>query len=106
MQRARAEDIILTERISGVPVAVIKTPYIEQIGTRAGWLAKRLLRHPRAKRYMRMFYTLKSTRQLKHSSLKGMGYRDFFMAGKSVDDIEAVAPAGEIIRRFAGSYGT
>ena len=32
---AQAEDIVLTERISGVPVAIIKTPFIEKTGTDA-----------------------------------------------------------------------
>ncbi|HET8763094.1 MAG TPA: nitronate monooxygenase, partial [Gemmatimonadales bacterium] len=31
--RADAEDIVLTERITGVPVAVIRTSFIERIGT-------------------------------------------------------------------------
>ena len=39
--RAGAEDVVLTEKISGVPVAVIRTPYIERIGTKAGWLARK-----------------------------------------------------------------
>src|SRR5512139_2726342 len=30
--RASADDIVLSERITGVPVAVIRTPYIERIG--------------------------------------------------------------------------
>ena len=33
---AREEDIVLTERITGVPLAVIRTPYVERIGTKAG----------------------------------------------------------------------
>jgi len=98
---AKAEDIVLTEKISGVPVAVIETPFVTRIGTRAGWLAKRLLRHPAGKHYMRMFYSLKSLWQLRRASLEGIGYRDYFQAGKSVSGIEAVEPAGQVVRRFA-----
>jgi nitronate monooxygenase len=82
-------------------VAVIKTPYIERTGTRAGPIARRMLRHPKLKHYVRMFYSLRSVWQLKQSSLKGAGYRDFFQAGKSVDGIAAVEPAGVIVERFA-----
>ena len=99
--RAREEDIVLTDRISGVPVAVINSPYIERVGTGAGWLAKRMLRHPKAKHWMRLLYTLRSIWQLKRASMQGMSYRDYFQAGKSVATIEKVEPAGEIIRRFA-----
>ena len=34
--RAKEEDIVLTERITGVPLAVIRTPYVDRIGTKAG----------------------------------------------------------------------
>jgi nitronate monooxygenase len=99
--RAEADDIVLTEKISGVPVAVIRTPYIDRIGTKAGWLAKRLLRHPRGKHWMRTLYSLKSIWQLKQASLAGATYRDYFQAGRSVAGIESVEPAGDVVRRFA-----
>jgi nitronate monooxygenase len=100
---ARASDIVLTEKISGVPVAVINTPYIQKVGTRAGRVAKLLLRRPRLKRAVRLYYSLRSAWQLKRSSLRGQGYRDYFMAGRSVDGIDAVEPAGDIVRRFAAA---
>lgn len=98
---AALEDIILTEKISGIPVSVIKTPHIEKVGTRPGWFAKRLLRHPKGKKYVRMAYTAKSVWQLKKSSLKGLKYKDIFMAGKSVDKISAIEPVKTIIDRYA-----
>jgi nitronate monooxygenase len=98
---AKADDIVLTEKISGVAVAVIKTPYIERVGTKAGWLAKRMLRHRKLKHYMRLFYTLKSLWQLKRASLQGMNYKDFFQAGRSVSGVAAVESAGDVVKRFA-----
>lgn len=101
--QARAADIVHTEKISGVPVAVIKTPYIERVGTRAGFVAKRLLQHARLKHYVRMFYTVQSVFQLKKASLQGMSYKDYFQAGKSVEGISAIEPAGDVVRRFAAA---
>ncbi len=98
---ANEEDIVLTDKISGVPVAVIKTPYIERIGTKAGPIARRLLRHRKAKHYMRMFYSIKSMWQLRKVSAQGMSYKDFFQAGKSVSTIHSIESAGEVVRRFA-----
>ncbi len=98
---AHARDIVLTDKISGVPVAVIKTPYIEKTGTRAGPIARRLLRHPRAKHYVRTFYALRSIWQLKRASLEGVGYKDYFQAGRSVEGIEGIEPAGDVVRRYA-----
>jgi len=99
--RAHSSDIVLTDKISGVPVSVIKTPYIERVGTRAGPIARRLLRHPRAKYWVRTYYSVKSIWQLKRASLRGISYQDYFQAGKSVDGVERIEPAGDIISRFA-----
>jgi nitronate monooxygenase len=96
-------DIVLTEKISGIPVAIINTPYVEKIGTKAGWLMKRLLRHPKGKHYARMYYSLKSIWQLKRASLQGMNYKDFFQAGKSVGTISHVKPAADVVREFAAA---
>lgn len=101
--RAKADDVILTERISGVPCAVIKTPSVEHLGTKAGPLARFLLRNRRTKHLMRGFYSLRSIWQLKRSSLRGVSYKDFFQAGKSVEGIDRVEPAGEIVRSFAAA---
>jgi nitronate monooxygenase len=98
--RARASDIVLTERISGVPVAVIETEHIRKVGTKAGPIARRMLRHPKLKHYVRMFYSLQSLWQLKRASLRGSGYRDYFQAGQSVEGIHSVVPAGEVVESF------
>jgi nitronate monooxygenase len=50
-----------------------------------------------------MYYSIKSVWQLKRASLQGMSYKDFFQAGKSVDGIHAIEPAGAIVRRFAAA---
>ncbi len=100
---AGEDDIVLSERITGVPVAVIRTPFIEKMGLRAGPLARRLLRGRRTKHYMRMFYTLKALWQLKRSSLDASGERDYWQAGKSVATIDRIEPAGDIVRQFAAA---
>ncbi len=96
---AAADDIVLTERLSGVPCSVIRTPWIERVGTRAGPLGRWLLRGPRTKHWMRTFYALRSLRELKKASLEGLSYRDVWQAGRSVDSVAAIEPAGEIVRR-------
>lgn len=103
--KATAADIVLTERISGVPVAVIATDYIKRTGTKAGPIARRMLKGRKTKHWIRTFYALQSLWQLKHASLKGANYKDYFQAGKSVDGIGAIEPAGAIVRRFAAAGG-
>jgi nitronate monooxygenase len=100
---ADEDDIVWSERITGVPVAVINTPYIRQMGLKAGPLARRLLRGRRTKHWMRSFYALKSLWQLKRASLDETGEKDYWQAGKSVAGITSIEPAGEIVRRFAAA---
>lgn len=97
---AGEEDVVLTERITGVPVSVIETPYIRRLGTRAGPVARWMLRGRRRKHWMRTIYALKALWQLKRASLDESGARDYWQAGKSVAGIGAVEPAGEIVQRF------
>jgi nitronate monooxygenase len=98
---AQAEDIVLTEKISGVPVSVISTPYIERSGTHAGPLARWLLRQPRTKHFMRTLYSLQSIWKLKRAAGQGLDYRDIYQAGKSVAGIESVRPVADIVREFS-----
>lgn len=93
-------DIVLTERLTGVPVSVIRTPYIDEVGVKAGPIARWMLRGRKTKHWMRMIYSLQSIWKLKRSSLRSFSYRDYLQAGKSVAGIEKVEPAGEIVRRF------
>jgi len=99
--QAEEKDIVLTERITGVPVAVINTPYIQRMGLHAGPFARWMLRGRRRKRWMRSIYALKSLFQLKHASLDESGRKDFWQAGRSVAGITKIEPAGEIVRRYA-----
>ncbi|HEX5408225.1 MAG TPA: nitronate monooxygenase [Gemmatimonadaceae bacterium] len=96
--QAEERDIVLTERITGVPVSVIRTPYIERMGTRAGPLARRLLRGRRTRHWMRNAYALRSLWRLKRSSLDESG-DDFWQAGKSVATIHDIEPAAAIVRQ-------
>jgi nitronate monooxygenase len=100
---AHAKDIVLTERITGVPVAVIRTQYIDRVGTKAGWLGRRLLQHPKTKHWARMAYSVTSLWQLRASQSKGAAYKEYFQAGQSVAGIDAIEPTGAIVERFAAA---
>lgn len=97
------DDIVWSERITGTPVAVIRTPVIERMGTTAGSLEKRLLKGRRTRAWMRTFYALRSIWQLKRASLDETGSFEYWQAGQSVAGVNGIEPAGEIVRRFAAA---
>jgi nitronate monooxygenase len=93
-------DIVLTERLTGVPVAVINNEYVQRLGTRAGPIARMMLRHRRMKHWMRTIYALKSLYRLKKDLYKSAGAEEYWQAGKSVAGIHGIEPAGDIVRKF------
>jgi len=42
-----ADDIVMTTKLSGTPCTVIKTPYVEKIGTQQNWLERLLNKNKR-----------------------------------------------------------
>lgn len=98
---ATEDDVVLSERITGVPVAVLDTPYVRRMGLHAGPLARLLLRHPRTKHWMRAAYALRSLWQFKRSLKAAPGEAaEYWQAGKSVAGIHAVEPVATILERF------
>jgi len=97
---ADENDIVLSERVTGVPLAVIRTPYVERMGLKAGAFERWMLRGSRRKHWMRTIYALRSLWQLKHASLDTKGTKDYWQAGKSVAGIAKVEPVRDILDRF------
>ena len=51
-----AEDIVMTERISGTPCTVINTPYVQKIGTKQTWLESVLNKNKKLKKWVKMIF--------------------------------------------------
>ncbi len=103
--KAREEDIVLSERITGVPLSIIKTDDIKHMGLKAGALARFMLKGRNTKHLMRIIYALKSLFQLKRALLDENGTKEYWQAGKSVSGIQSIEKAGDIVRRF-GKIGS
>ena len=101
--RATADDIVTTERLSGLPVAVLNTPSVARLGQKAGPIARWMLKGHRTKHWMRTIYGLKSIWALKRGLHRDAPDKDFWQAGKSVASISSIEPAGDIVRRFAAA---
>ena len=100
---ARGDQIVLTERVTGVPLSVINTPYLERVGTKAGPLARLLLKGRTTKHWVRGWYSLRSAWALKRGLSRPATSKDVWQAGRSVEGVTAVEPAGEIVRRCAAA---
>ncbi|MBC8374562.1 MAG: nitronate monooxygenase [FCB group bacterium] len=97
---AGENQIVLTDKLSGVPVSVIETDQIKKMGLKAGPLARRLLRGSKTKKYMRMFYSVRSFRTLRNDRVKAGDYQHFLQAGKSVGGINRIQSVQEIMASY------
>lgn len=100
--KARAEDIVLSERVTGVPVSLIRTPLIKRQGTRVGPISRRLLAWRPTRRLLRILLLFNSLHGLKRSAGGG---GEYWQAGKSVSGIREVEAVADIVQRFAVAAG-
>jgi len=98
--KASAEDIVLTEKLTGVPVAIINTPAIQRIGTKAGPIARWMLKGRKTKHWMRTIYSLQSVFKLKKANAGKSGYQEYWQAGKSAGGVHAIKPVEQIVEEF------
>ncbi|MFT5081712.1 MAG: nitronate monooxygenase [Gammaproteobacteria bacterium] len=101
---SQEQDIVLTKRLSGVDVAVIRRGSADEMQDgEPGALLSWFLRQPRTKHWARTFLALRSLRALKRSSKSAqnkLGYGDVYQAGKSVAGVHEIEAAGDIVQRF------
>lgn len=95
--QAQEGDIVLSERITGVPVSIINTEFVRKQGLKPNVIERWMLAHPKFKYIMRTILALKSLRSLKHSLKDKTGDHDYWQAGKSVADIDSVLSVEQII---------
>ena len=95
---AGESDIVLSEKVTGVPVSLINTDYIKRQGTGLGRFARWMLGGNRTKHWMRVYFALKSIWQLKRASLDESGDKDYWQAGKSVAGIHSIESCKSIVQ--------
>lgn len=99
--RAKENDIVLTNRVTGVDLAVIRTPYFDRVGYRVGPLAELLLKQRWSKHWTRLFYQILSFARLRKSNFRSLSTKDFWQAGKSVQEIESIKSVNDLVQEFA-----
>lgn len=97
---AGEKNIVLSERITGVPVSVIDSPYIQRQGLKPNFIQQWLLKHNKYKHIMRTLMALKSLRSLKKSLHAKKAELDYWQAGKSVESIHQILSVDNIITQI------
>jgi len=94
-----ADDIIMTERISGTPCTVIKTPYVEKIGTKNSWLESVLNKNKTLKKWVKMIRFTIGMKAVANAANKAT-YKTVWVAGPSIEFTKAILPVKAIINKL------
>jgi nitronate monooxygenase len=91
-----ADDIVMTTRLSGTPCTVIKTPYVEKIGTDPTLLERIMTKYKSSKKLIKMILFVRGMKQLKKSAT-GFSYKSVWCAGPSIENVHEIKSMKDII---------
>ena len=94
-----ADDIVVTERISGTPCTVINTPYVKKIGTKATWLESVLNKNKKLKKWVKMIRFSIGMKATKKAAKKAT-YKTVWVAGPSIEFTNEILPTKTIVERL------
>ncbi len=94
-----AEDIVVTERISGTPCTVINTPYVKKIGTKQSGIERNLNKNKKLKKWVKMIRFSIGMKATKNAAKKAT-YKTVWVAGPSIEDTKSILPISAIINRL------
>lgn len=103
--QAQPEDILMTKKISGTPVAVIRTPYIERVGLELSAVENWLLKRKKLKKWVKLVRVYIGTKALE-KTISGTTWKQVWSAGQGVGLIDKVLPAAEVVERLIKEYET
>ena len=91
-----AEDIVMTERISGTPCTVINTPYVQKTGTKQTLLESILNKNKKLKKWVKMIRFSIGMSAATKAATK-VTYKTVWVAGPSIEHTKAILPTKAII---------
>ncbi|HEX8059871.1 MAG TPA: nitronate monooxygenase [Cyclobacteriaceae bacterium] len=99
------KDIVLTTKLSGSHLTVINTPYVQKIGTKAGWFEGMLLRNKTLKKWAKMFVAFRGMKAVETAATKAT-YKTVWCAGPSIEHVTAIRPMKDIIGQLIAEWKT
>ena len=97
------KDIVRTTKMSGSPLTVINTPYVQQLGTKANWLEWILNNNKTLKKYAKMLLALRGMKAVEKAAM-GATYKTVWCAGPAIEYVHRVRPMKEIVGQLTREY--
>lgn len=96
-------DIVRTTKLSGSPLTVINTPYVQQLGTRANLLEWILHNNRTLKKYAKMLLAFRGMKSVEKAAF-GATYKTVWCAGPAIEYVHGILPMQEILRKLEVEY--
>lgn len=93
------DDIVMTTKLSGTPCTVIKTPYVEKIGTEQSWLERTLNKNKKLKKWVKAIVFARGMKKLQNAAFSAT-YKTLWCAGPSIEYVEEVLPVKKIVDKL------
>jgi nitronate monooxygenase len=97
------KDIVRTTKMSGSPLTVINTPYVQQLGTKANWLEWILNNNKTLKKYAKMILALRGMKAVEKAAMSAT-YKTVWCAGPAIEYVQSVRPLKEIIGQLTREF--
>ncbi|MEK6627124.1 MAG: nitronate monooxygenase [Bdellovibrionota bacterium] len=97
------EDIVMTTRISGTPLAVINTPYVEKLGLKLPLYLRLLKDQKLTKKYIVAFLHYFGSKTLEVAAT-GPSRKSVWSAGQSVGLIDEILTCEQIVKKLVSEY--
>jgi nitronate monooxygenase len=97
------KDIVRTNKLSGSPLTVINTPYVQQLGTKANFLEWLLNNNKTLKKYAKMIIAFRGMKAVEKAAF-GATYKTVWCAGPAIEHVHSIQPISQIIRKLTSEY--
>lgn len=103
MIRYGEKDIVKTTKLSGSPLTVINTPYVQQLGTKANFLERLLNKNRTIKKYAKLLIALRGMKAVEKAAFRAT-YKTVWCAGPAIEHVHEILPVKEILKNLIRQY--
>lgn len=97
------KDIVMTTKLSGSPLTVINTPYVQQLGTKANMLEWLLNNNKTLKKYAKMLLALNGMKKVERAAFSAT-YKTVWCAGPAIEHVTSIQPLADIIKTLVDEF--
>ena len=97
------KDIVRTNKLSGSPLTVINTAYVQKLGTKANLLEWILHHNKTLKKYAKMLIAFRGMRAVEKAAF-GATYKTVWCAGPSIEYVTSIRSMKDIVNTLTREY--